>query len=553
MKTTKRIISALLSACFILSFTMIFSFATNHSLTSTLDLSAAAADAGDLETDGYHLDNANSTLTIKDLTITLDNPTAMKTAAIKLPGKECKVIIEGTNKISVTDKATGINYHYYGIYCADNISVSGSGTLEFSYTGNTDSNYKNYFYGICSEKALSLNGVTLSAEASGYRRYSNIAEAKEALTITDSKLTATGMEICEANNGSLTVTGSTLIGDATDITSAGAPIYSDGDMLIKNSTINVKCSGWAGIGSYYGTLTIDSSDVTAVTDDQNTSYWNGAGIEGEFGDVVIKDSTVNATGTNYGILSYTCYDTTDNKFYGGNISITGSEVTAKSTTSGLPGIASIFEKYNYSTNLYEDITAMTANIMPITITDETVVQGNAINTNKTYLSQGNLDSTYTGADKDVKGIMIVTFSPDTTTAASVSNDTANNKYLVSNASQTVVLTKDISSKVVLNGGTLKAGTVLKAGDDILTALGTPAKANNTFAGWFYDAACTKPVKAGDKYARGMVLYAKWTANTSANTNANTVNTGDNTAIGAAVAMTLASIAGTAFVYKKKAE
>ena len=47
----------------------------------------------------------------------------------------------------------------------------------------------------------------------------------------------------------------------------------------------------------------------------------------------------------------------------------------------------------------------------------------------------------------------------------------------------------------------------------------------------------------------MVLYAKWTANTSTNT----VNTGDNTAIGAAAAMTLASIAGTAFVSKKKAE
>ena len=187
--------------------------------------------------------------------------------------------------------------------------------------------------------------------------------------------------------------------------------------------------------------------------------------------------------------------------------------------------------------------------MPITITDETVVQGNAINTNKTYLSRGDLNPAYTGTDKDVKGIMAVTFSPDTTKAASASYNAKSRKYLVSNASQTVVLTKDISSKVVLNGGTLNAGTVLKAGDDILTALGTPAKANNTFAGWFYDAACTKPVKAGDKYARGMVLYAKWIANTSANT----VNTGDNTAIGAAVAMTLASIAGIAFVSKKKAE
>lgn len=189
MKTTKRIISALLSACFILSFTMIFSFATNHSLTSTLDLSAAAADEGDLETDGYHWDNANSTLTVKDLTITLDNVTADGTAAIKLPGRDCKVIIEGTNKISVTDKATASGSRYYGFHCVNNISVSGSGTLEFAYTGNTDSNYKNYFYGICSEKALSLNGVTLSAEASGYRYYSNIAEAER---IDDHRLKING-------------------------------------------------------------------------------------------------------------------------------------------------------------------------------------------------------------------------------------------------------------------------------------------------------------------------------------------------------------------------
>jgi hypothetical protein len=547
MKTTKRIISALLSACFILSFTLIFSFAADHTMTAPLDLSAASADEGVLETDGYHWDNANSTLTIKDLTITLDNVTADGTAAITLPGRDCKVIIEGTNKIAMTDKATASGSRYYGFHCVNNISVSGSGILDFAYTGNTDSNNENRFYGIYSEKELSLNGVTLSATASGYRRYSNIAEADGALTITDSKLTASGTAICESNDSSITVTGSTLIGDATDIDSDGASIYSYGDMLIKNSTINAKCSGWAGIVCESGTLTIDSSDVTAVTDVQKSDVNEGSGIEGYLADIVIKDSTVNATGTNYGIISFSYYNKSESKFTGGNISITGSEVTAKSTTSGFPGIASMFVKSN--SGIYEDITAITANIMPITITDETVVQGNAINTNKTYLSRGDLNPTYTGTDKDIKGVMIVTFSPDTTKAASASYNAKSRIYLVSNASQTVVLTKDISSKVVLNGGTLNAGTVLKAGDDILTALGTPAKANNTFAGWFYDAACTKPVKAGDKYARGMVLYAKWTANTSANT----VNTGDSTAIGAAVAMTLASIAGTAFVSKKKAE
>ena len=551
MKTTKRIISALLSACFILSFTLIFSFAADHTMTAPLDLSAASADAGDLETDGYHWDYANSTLTIKDLTITLDNVTASGTAAITLPDKDCKVIIEGTNKISVTDKATS-NIIIYGIYCGEGLDVSGSGSLDFEYTG-TDSDNEGDFEGIYSDDGeCSLSGVTVTATATGPREYCSVFESYDVLTVSGVNIKATGLAALDPD-GDLTVTDSTVIADTTDMSERAISIYSYGDMIIKNSTIDVKANGNKAIYAGNGSITIESSDVTATETNASARYPEGIGISADDGNITINNSTVNATGNNFGIMLRARYNTAESKFLGGNISITGSEVTAKSASDGFSGIASMFENYNRTKHLYEDLTAITANIMPITITDETVVQGNAINTNKTYLTIGDVNPSYTGADKDVKGIMIVTFSPDTTKAASVSYNTTTHKYLVSNASQTVVLTKDISSKVVLNGGTLKAGTVLKAGDDILTALGTPTKANNTFAGWFYDAACTKPVKAGDKYARGMVLYAKWTANTSANTNANTVNTGDNTAIGAAAAMTLASLAGIAFVSKKKGE
>jgi hypothetical protein len=558
MKKTKRIISALLSVCFILSITLIFSFATDHTMTAPLDLSAASADVGDLELDGYHWDNADSTLTLKDISLNFDD-CSTDTTAINLPDKTCSVIIEGTNKITLTD-TNDKSYRYssiIGINAPGGISLSGSGTLAFKFNGNTDENHAGLFCGINTDGVCDISGSKITADASGYSEISLLLYAQDHFTVTDSDIKAVNVLFAETEGSA--DKGSTIVDSTVESTSpggadmfkssyAGPGLQSKGGLSVKNSTVNINTYGLEAVYCKSGDIIIDSSTVSAISllSDYVSLNHDISGILCRNGNIIIKDSTVNAAGFEAGIAA--TYYSKDGNFPGGSIQFIRSDVSAKANLSGFPAVLSLL-RYNM-TVATDDIASHTKGLISVSLEDETVVQGNALN--KTYFSLADIDSEYNYPDKDFKSMMSVTFSPDTSKPFLFYTDYQARKRGAVNASQTVVLIDSSYTRTVLSGGAFSGATpVITSGDDIQNTLGTPVKAGNTFAGWFYDPEFTKPVQPGDKYVKGMVLYAKWTVNTSANTN--TVGTGDNTAVGAAIAVAFASISGLVFVIRKRTE
>lgn len=66
-------------------------------------------------------------------------------------------------------------------------------------------------------------------------------------------------------------------------------------------------------------------------------------------------------------------------------------------------------------------------------------------------------------------------------------------------------------KFVTNGGSAIGNLKLKKGDK-LSGIGTPVREGFTFAGWFKDAAFTKPADMNGAISESLTLYAKWVEN-----------------------------------------
>jgi uncharacterized repeat protein (TIGR02543 family) len=547
MKTAKRSISVILSLCFILSITMIFSSAASQiEHTGTLDFSSTSADAGDLDTDGYHWDNATQTLTIKNIRITVSK--SGYTTGIDLPDG-AKLVVEGTNTINCTYTGTDTSEWCDGIYSDGNINVSGTGTVDFVLSGNCewDAIYTD-------EEKISIDGTGMTCTFSNTEN-SMMFYSDESVNIKNASVTCNGPVVVTESEGSAsTIENSTI--KCTSLSLENIPLYFNDALTVINSTIDVTTNTYRTLVSENNGITITGSTLNLTNTYSSdglkdpatmNDLTKGNALIAMNGDLKITDSSVKVSAPLTGILAIGNYDNTASKYVGGNISITNSDVVSDVTLANGTAIGTIISKAD-TNGLGVDMTADAASMSPITLTNDKELNSLAIS--KQLVSGKDAAPIFGITSTNTTPYMLVTSFLKAGSTSYTFGQTSAIGGINGAATSVKIAPATADSRIVLNGGAfIGTAPVLVAGDDILTTLGTPVKANNTFAGWFYDAACTKPVKAGDKYARGMVLYAKWTANTSTNT----VNTGDNTAIGAAAAMTLASIAGIAFVSKKKGE
>lgn len=261
-----------------------------HSSRQTLDFTNATEDAGVLDTDGYHWDNANATLTLKNLHLLVDGENA-----IKLPDTDVKLALEGMNTVTSisTDKelksGTIIQSGANG-----SLIISGDGTLRAS----SDSDAP----GIWAEHKLVIESGTL---LEGESANSSI------------------MAGAETAAGSLEMKGGTLkLGESQ--------FAAYGDLTISGGTVKVGGIWSIGLETFRGKITISGGTVIASMQTilSTRNGFDAAPICGQFADIFITGGTVKADGISshmpYGIFSM-----------GGSIAITGGSIDASGLTAGI--------------------------------------------------------------------------------------------------------------------------------------------------------------------------------------------------------------------------
>lgn len=155
----------------------------------------------------------------------------------------------------------------------------------------------------------------------------DIAVTISGLTIENGYADGSGGGI--ANGGVLTLTYSTISGNATNSSSAsrhyGGGIDNYGTLTITNSTISGNTGGeGGGITNFSGTLTIYNSTIS-----NNTGQMGSGGIE-NFGKLSLYASTISGNRTKSGIVN----DTIGEKDFGGGIYNEGTLTLSGSTISG---------------------------------------------------------------------------------------------------------------------------------------------------------------------------------------------------------------------------
>lgn len=231
-------------------------------------------------------------------------------------GDDLTVNVAGENTINITDT--------YGIALGANaLYLQGSGTLEITETGDMGQQ------GIWAKK-ITIDGVTLSINCGSSGIYAeavygvSVEEGDETVNI----INGAELDIISSQSaaitakGKISLDGSTVTAETTD-TSSNALYSWDGSIKIKNSTVKVygEVSESPAIWAATDIEISGGSEVTVTGGSSNTVYSDG--------DILIDDSTANITDSSeYAYPALYAY---------GNINITnGSDVTAKSK--GMRGI-----------------------------------------------------------------------------------------------------------------------------------------------------------------------------------------------------------------------
>ncbi|MEM8642822.1 MAG: DUF4347 domain-containing protein [Cyanobacteria bacterium P01_G01_bin.54] len=171
--------------------------------------------------------------------------------------------------------------------------------------------------------------VTIAGNNTTFRIFNvtgTVAATFDNLTITGGRTTGTGGGI-NSNNGSVTVTNSTISGNSS---SGGGGINSNnGSVTVTNSTVSGNSSsGGGGINSFGGGVTVTNSTVSG----NSSSSVEGGGIFSFGGGVTVTNSTISGNSSNLsggGILSY------------GDVTVTNSTISGNSSNGVGGGIVSM--------------------------------------------------------------------------------------------------------------------------------------------------------------------------------------------------------------------
>ena len=179
-----------------------------------------------------------------------------------------------------------------------NININKNMTIKGQSQQNTIINGTNtaQIFTIATGKNVTIQNLTLT---NGHGNFGGAIFNDGTLTVTNSTLignTASWGGAINNNFGTLTVTNSTLNNNAASYAAAyGGAIYNlSGNLTVTNSTLNNNTANCGGaMYSWYGTLTVTNSTLIG-----NTASWGGA-INNNFGTLTVTNSTLNNNAASY--------------------------------------------------------------------------------------------------------------------------------------------------------------------------------------------------------------------------------------------------------------
>lgn len=293
--------------------------------TPPLDFTNTTQDKGDLNTDGYHWDAKNLTLTLKNLTLTGDY--GSDNGAIILPAGNCKLVVNGTNTIANTTS------NARAIYAKGSMTVSGTGTLNATSKGN----------GIEAKEKLTFTGGTINAKGEKTALCSGTGILLSGTRITSPAGAVVGDSVKNAGSKAIVLNGTdvqTVTIEKTSSSGGGSSSGGSGGGSSSNTTTD-KVTNSDGST----TTTVDDKKTGTVT--ETTKKPDGSSVVTE----TKKDGTVTET------VKDTVGNTTE--------TITkpdGSSTTTEKTTNGVETVTKTDKNGNTTTtvtvpsNVKEEVT-----------------------------------------------------------------------------------------------------------------------------------------------------------------------------------------------------